>query len=586
MQFTHPLLQLTHLCFLTLPVSVIFVRNLKKAMMYHSKKIFLFILLMNLSGLLKAQDMILDTRRNRFLINQKSDKPRLDVIVQSFTDYEKNEISKQAVMDTVTKPLFEKVADTEYNITASRMGEKLTFVIRDFEKLENGYDISFSYKEYVGPLSESTSQIAHYLLLGEKCAVTQNIPFGTKKVKIKILNSRQKTIYTLNVTFTYPKPELYYVDIMPHFDLINSIGDTATLRKFTKWISPEPHNFTSNEGGVPKKVVIADKDLNFGFKQAYYDGNFQLSSVTCKIDQFSWRGTELKTNPYTYIYYHLRKDIDRLNNGKHKLYARYGGGSTRVLEYEFEVKHHWFVSTWYFLSGMFKMFFMLLFFRPWLLIILLCIMAFLIYRTGQKRAREAARKTKLELQAIQAQLNPHFIFNAMGSIQGLINKNEIEKANVYLADFSKLLRNSLNNNEKEMIPLSEELRTLENYVRLEQLRFNFQYTFFVDENIETSNVEIPSLLIQPLIENAIKHGISGLNDNGLLNVSFIKAVNDLVIEVSDNGKGFDVNQKSAGQGIRLTRERIKLLNKSKNKIEMKIESGNGTIARLTLKHAF
>jgi len=554
--------------------------------MYHSKKIFLFILIMNLSGLLKAQDLILDNRRNRFLINQKSDKPRLDVIVQSFTDYEKNVVSKQAVMDTVTKPLFEKVSDTEYNITASRMGEKLTFVIRDFEKLENGHDIFFSYKNYVGSLSESTSQIAHYLLLGEKCAVTQNIPFGTNKVKIRILSSRQRTIYTLNVTFTYPKPELYYVAMMPHFNLINSIGDTVKLRKFTRWISPEPNNFTSDEGGVPTKVVIADRDLNFGFKQAYYDGDFQLSSVTCKIDQFSWRGAELKTNPYTYIYYHLRKDMDRLNNGKHKLYARYGWENTPVFEYEFEVKHHWFASTWYFLSGLFKLFFMLLFFRPWLLIILFCIMAFFIYRSGQKRAREAARKTKLELLAIQAQLNPHFIFNAMGSIQGLINKNEIEKANDYLTDFSKLLRNSLNNNEKEMIPLSEELRALENYVRLEQLRFNFQYIFFVDENIETSNVEIPSLLIQPLIENAIKHGISGLNDNGLLNVSFIKAGNDLVIEVRDNGKGFDVDQKSAGQGIRLTRERIKLLSKSKNKIEMKFESGNGTVARLTLKYVF
>ncbi|WP_165940177.1 sensor histidine kinase [Dyadobacter psychrotolerans] len=552
--------------------------------MYNAKKIFLFIVLINLSGLLKAQDMILDTKTNRFLINQKSDKPRLDVIVQSFTDYEKNVISKEAVMDTTTKPTFDKVSETEYNVTASRMGEKLTFVVRDFEKLEKGYNISFSYKESVGPSSKSMSQIAHYSLLGEKCAVTQNIPFGNKKVKIKISDSTQRTIYTLNVTFTYPKPQLMYVDITNGYGN-KSWEDTAQIRKIVSRVNQVPTVYSHNNA-VPDRIVTNYGNLFFRFKKAYYDSEVNEAALFCKIDNKFWTKTQLEMYPVF--------DVESLGekawwyilpSGEHEVTAGYiPGGNLET--YKFVMNKTWDKVAIHYLTYAAHLFMMLFYMYPWILLIITGLILFANRGKRLKKAREATRRTKLELQAIQAQLNPHFMFNAMGSIQGLINKNEIEKANIYLTDFSKLLRNSLNNSDKEMIPLSEELRTLDSYVRLEKLRFNFRYKFFIDEDIETSHVEIPSLLIQPLIENAIKHGISGLGEIGLLDVSFIKNENDLVVEVRDNGKGFDVSQESSGQGIRLTRERIKLLNKSKNKIEMKIESGNGTVARLILKHAF
>jgi LytS/YehU family sensor histidine kinase len=268
------------------------------------------------------------------------------------------------------------------------------------------------------------------------------------------------------------------------------------------------------------------------------------------------------------------------------LYARYGMEDTNVLEYEFEVKNVLIATIWHWVRNFFWLIFALVYAYPWMLIIILGLILFANWGNRLKNAREEARKINLELQSIQSQLNPHFVFNALGSIQGLINQNEIESANSYLTDFSKLLRKSLNNNGQEMTPLSEELYVVNNYVKLEKLRFNFQYLLDVAENLETTQVEIPSLLIQPLVENAIKHGISGLGNSGILTISFKKEANDLIIIIRDNGAGFDVLTQHSGKGLELTRERIKLLNRKKHKISMTITSGqdSGTYVTLIFKH--
>ncbi|ANI88991.1 hypothetical protein A9P82_06595 [Arachidicoccus ginsenosidimutans] len=212
------------------------------------------------------------------------------------------------------------------------------------------------------------------------------------------------------------------------------------------------------------------------------------------------------------------------------------------------------------------------------------ILFYFIFRVRVKRAKEKAQKTKLELQAIQAQLNPHFMFNALGSIQYLVNNNDKENANQYLTEFSSLLRNSLYNNEQEMVPLSKELQTMDSYIRLEKLRFNFQYQLNVAQNIQPENISIPTLLIQPMIENAIKHGISSLKENGVLLINIEQKTKDLVVEIKDNGKGFDTTQPSKGFGIKLVKERIEVLNKQGYKIKFSIVSNNGTSVRFVFEN--
>lgn len=195
-----------------------------------------------------------------------------------------------------------------------------------------------------------------------------------------------------------------------------------------------------------------------------------------------------------------------------------------------------------------------------------------------------ARKANLELQAIQSQLNPHFVFNALGSLQGLINKHDIDRANTYLSGFSKLMRNTLHHSGTEMVPLTTEIANMENYIKLEQLRFDFNYQIRIDPQIANLQVEVPTLLIQPVVENAVKHGISRLGTNGILTLDFATTKSDIIITVQDNGSGYDQSVGTGGKGLTLTRERIKLLNKGGYTLDMKAFSDKtGTTVVFNLK---
>jgi len=191
--------------------------------------------------------------------------------------------------------------------------------------------------------------------------------------------------------------------------------------------------------------------------------------------------------------------------------------------------------------------------------------------------------TKLKLNFIRSQLNPHFLFNALAGIQNLMNKNENDSANKYLSKFARLTRHVLD--DKELISLSEERTLLEDYLQMEQLRFGFIYKINQSEDLYLDNVEIPSMLLQPFVENAVKHGISQKAADGEIVIKFIKQANDLVLTVTDNGSGFDVGKKNNGLGLQLSYSRIALLNSiyKENRFTLAIQPTNsGTIISLTL----
>jgi sensor histidine kinase YesM len=221
---------------------------------------------------------------------------------------------------------------------------------------------------------------------------------------------------------------------------------------------------------------------------------------------------------------------------------------------------------------------------------IILLLAFFLIRYRMRLAGEKKRvqMLKYNLQSIRSQLNPHFVFNSLSSIQGLINTNKVKEANYYLTEFSDILRESLRNNDKEYIPLDKELSLLETYLSLEKLRFNFQYTISVEDTIEQSVIEVPALLLQPVIENAIKHGAGPLYEAGKIVISFTIEKSSLHISVSDNGAGFDINtEKNDGYGTRLTKERIALLNLSLHGQAIKMDtrsSANGTIVYLIFEN--
>jgi two-component sensor histidine kinase len=161
------------------------------------------------------------------------------------------------------------------------------------------------------------------------------------------------------------------------------------------------------------------------------------------------------------------------------------------------------------------------------------------------KARENENKVrylKSEYKALNALMNPHFIFNTLNNVQGLVNRDDKRAANEYLRIFADLVRQNMHNVSMEMISLEKEMDLVKNYLLLEKLRFkeNLHYEITVDENIDTSEIMVPPLLIQPLVENAIKHGILPLeSSSGIVRVNISENDSVLQIRVADNGVGLN-----------------------------------------------
>lgn len=158
----------------------------------------------------------------------------------------------------------------------------------------------------------------------------------------------------------------------------------------------------------------------------------------------------------------------------------------------------------------------------------------------QKEKTINRRMAELELSALRAQMNPHFVFNALGAIQYYIQTHEVEAADNYLTKFARLMRKYLDSSKQKMIPLKDEIELLQIYTDLERLRFEdlFEVKIDVQKDLEVDDIYLPSMLIQPFVENAINHGLDERRDKkGVLEIRFYKEKKMLVCEINDNGVG-------------------------------------------------
>lgn len=202
-----------------------------------------------------------------------------------------------------------------------------------------------------------------------------------------------------------------------------------------------------------------------------------------------------------------------------------------------------------------------------------------LYTINKKRLLKAKneklaienKKLNLEQRALQLQLNPHFIYNSIANLQGLITQGENQKSVNYLISFSKLLRNILELNREEFIPLKDEISSISNYMTLQKMRFEglFDYQIQVSENCDKWIVMIPPMLLQPFVENSIEHGFKDIPYKGNIEISFAKNDDKLIIEIRDNGNGInenkmkDANKKSLSRII--IQERLDVLFNQKSK---------------------
>jgi two-component sensor histidine kinase len=225
--------------------------------------------------------------------------------------------------------------------------------------------------------------------------------------------------------------------------------------------------------------------------------------------------------------------------------------------------------------------------------LLTSIVIFSVYRARIARLKKKTllkNKIKdLEIKAIRSQMNPHFMFNALNSIQSLINNYQYKEANVYLEKFSLLMRRVLNNSEKSFVTLSDELDAIRLYCELEQLRFNFKFEIEVSPEVNTQLMEIPGMIIQPLVENSILHGLAQKGDAGHLIIHVSCDQRYLKIVIKDNGTGLKENIAEGNKsfGLKLVKERLVLLSADGNVGSLHLSSNlgeneNGVTAVLTI----
>ena len=228
----------------------------------------------------------------------------------------------------------------------------------------------------------------------------------------------------------------------------------------------------------------------------------------------------------------------------------------------------------------------------------LLLLLFALYYLFKSNKERKKANNLLALKQLRTQMNPHFIFNALNSVNGFIANNDERSANKYLTDFSKLMRSVLDNSEKDFIPLETEIELLEIYLKLEHTRFKdkFDYQITIDTNIKMEKYTIPPMLLQPYVENAVWHGLRYKKEKGLLTIN-VKYIDDCTIniEITDNGIGRKKSKelksknqlKHQSKGMQNITNRIEILNEMHPKkiaikvIDLEEESGTKIVLSLS-----
>jgi two-component system sensor histidine kinase YesM len=206
------------------------------------------------------------------------------------------------------------------------------------------------------------------------------------------------------------------------------------------------------------------------------------------------------------------------------------------------------------------------------------------------------KNKEIALQSLRREMNPHFIFNSLNSVNQFIAENKELEANKYLTSYSNLMRNTMENSNKDFITLDNELEQLKKYLELEHLRFQdkFDFKISVDPELDAERTMVPNMIVQPHLENAIWHGLRYLDAKGLLQLQVQLTNGKVVIRIEDNGIGLTKSQelKTSNQkthqsrGMSNTKERISLLNELYKKnitfqIHEKTVPETGTIVEIS-----
>ncbi len=221
--------------------------------------------------------------------------------------------------------------------------------------------------------------------------------------------------------------------------------------------------------------------------------------------------------------------------------------------------------------------------------ILILVILLISISVANYRKKVSVKIQHLRRQALQAQINPHFFFNALNTINGYIAVNKTDEARYFLSKFAKLMRLTLENSlEENDIRVQQEVEFITYYLEIEKMRHeNFEYTIHVDDDIKNS--KIPVMLLQPFIENSIKHGFNDISYHGKININIVKNSPKIIkVSIQDNGKGFNQHAQQKSQhysvALEILRRRLKLMNKNIDTLEMQSKENEGVLVTFTLPY--
>ncbi len=293
------------------------------------------------------------------------------------------------------------------------------------------------------------------------------------------------------------------------------------------------------------------------------ENNFQITFSRLDIknpEKIKYRYRLLGNNDlWTETDYRLRNiNYSNLLPGSYKLEIE---ATNSFGDWDKTISLHMVISPFYYQTWWFKV----------LLILLLASVFALgvIMYNRQMRQKAKQKQNELKLESLRGQMNPHFIFNALNSVNYFISNNDKISANSYIADFSRLIRSILNNLSHDFIPLEKELESIRDYLRLEHLRFSDKFTYEITAEIENQGlVSVFPGLVQPIIENAIWHGVRGLDDKrGIIKVSFVAVSPEMIrCVIEDDGIGRkqaeihkNVLPGKKSRGVGIVSERLKII---------------------------
>jgi LytS/YehU family sensor histidine kinase len=208
-----------------------------------------------------------------------------------------------------------------------------------------------------------------------------------------------------------------------------------------------------------------------------------------------------------------------------------------------------------------------------------------IDRYGRSRAREAAFESRLreaQLDLLRAQLRPHFLFNALNTISELVHEDP-ERADAMLGHLSALLRASIDAGDRQIAPLDEEIQLVEHYLAIQRVRFGDRLTVHLDVPEDCRLASVPHLVLQPLVENAIVHGISPRAEGGTVWITASRHAGAVVVKVEDDGVGLPPSRAAAGVGLANTRARLAAMYGDRASLDVATRPGGGVLVTLTVE---